>query len=781
MKSFKGKVAAVLTAASIGVTALPVTAYAELLSSTAVSVEYKATVAKPGYSIKGTPGKRKIKLTCKTSGATIYYTTDGRTPTTSSKKYKGLITITKDTKIKAIAVKNGSKSAVMTKTVKVKTLLGDVTGNGTVDEADYKRFKSYRAGKTSYVCKDNCDMNGSGGLSKADLTLLRNYLDEISEEEQEADDSYIEKPVMKIYKAYGGKNIYLECASKDALLYYTTDGSTPTRSSKRYTGKFLVDKDCTIKAVAYLDGNYSDVKTRSTTVDECEAPAADKTTAVEYSESVKVSLSCGTSGARIYYSTDGKDPIAYGKIYNAPIELTENTTLKVAAQAKGYSRSDTVTYDYKVKSSVYTIKGRVWDDTSSGTSDGKYQSTEKGINDITVMLLNTETNKYDYTTKTTYNGGMVGYYEFTKVKPGPKYKVVFQYNGQKYRAYPNVVSGGNQAVSTAPPEIVIKNGGAYSASNALLVAVNSYSAATVSSYYNETYATTNAVYTGAAENVDLALQSNIYGETSLSFVKTTVTSAETGKTADAVSGQKVFADDIISYTLRVSNVSKTETLKKAEINVALSDALAIQSITDVKGNVATYALTETAGGVSKFTVTCPEIAPEKTCEFIITGKVVKGVKNGKAATCTAEIISYSYKNSCYDKSSIPGNFSGTVREPDEAIAVATYGYESLTDSQSISWASGNDFKTPVYVGTSSVYKFNVKNGVDVNDFNVYISDKSVIDCIASCTTTPTGTECILVVTGKKPGEAVLTISLARDSAKLIDAKITVAQLPTATA
>ncbi len=781
MKSLKGKIAAVLTAASIGVTALPSAVFAEALQSESVAVEYKATVSKPGYSIKGTPGKRKIKLTCATSGATIYYTTDGSKPTTSDKKYTGLITITKDTKIRAIAVKSGSTSAVMTKTVKVKTLLGDATGNGTVDEADYTRFKNYRAGKTSYICKDNCDMDGSGGLSKTDLNLLRDYLDETSEEEQEADDIYIEKPTMKIYKAYGGKNIYLECETKGATIYYTTDGSKPTKSDKKYTGKFLVDKSCTISAVAYKDGSYSDVKSRTTEVGECKTPYADKSTSTEYSESVKVTLSCDTPDSRIYYSTDGKDPIVYGKLYSKPLEFTENTTLKVAAQAKSCSRSEVVTYEYKVKSSTYTIKGRVWDDTSSGTSDGKYQSTERGINDITVMLLNVDTNKYDYTTKTTYNGGMVGYYEFPKVKPGAKYKVVFQFNGQKYRAYPNVVSGGNQAVSPAVPSVTVKNDGAYSDSNALLVAVNSYSSAAVSTYFNETYAVTNSVYNAAAENVDLALKSDIYGETSLKFVKTAVTSSETGKTADAVNSQKVFADDLISYTLRVTNDSKTETLKLAEIRVGLTDALSIQSIKLANGSVATYALAETKNGYSYFNVTCPEIAPGKTYDFVITGKVVKSVKNGKYANCTAEITAYSYKSSCYDKNSIPGNFTGTVREPDEAIAVSTYGYESLTDSQTISWANGNDFRTPVYVGTSSVYKFIVKNGIDVKDFNIYISDKSVIDCIASCTPTATGTECILVVTGKKPGEAVLTISLARDSAKLIDAKIKVAELPTATA
>ena len=65
----------------------------------------------PGAVVSGT----SVALSCATNGATIKYTLDGSTPTSSSTSYSSAISITQATTIKAIGIKtNCNNSAVAT-------------------------------------------------------------------------------------------------------------------------------------------------------------------------------------------------------------------------------------------------------------------------------------------------------------------------------------------------------------------------------------------------------------------------------------------------------------------------------------------------------------------------------------------------------------------------------------------------------------------------------------------------------------------------------------------
>lgn len=86
--------------------------------------------ATPTFSVaEGTyTSNQNVSLSCATDGATIYYTTNGDTPTSSSNAYSSAITVSKTTTIKAIAVKDGmADSDVATATYTINKPINDET------------------------------------------------------------------------------------------------------------------------------------------------------------------------------------------------------------------------------------------------------------------------------------------------------------------------------------------------------------------------------------------------------------------------------------------------------------------------------------------------------------------------------------------------------------------------------------------------------------------------------------------------------------------------------
>ena len=95
--------------------------------------ETPTTVSTPTFSPAGGTytTAQTVTITCSTIGATIYYTTNGSTPSASSTMYNGPITISETTTLKAIAIKDDTSSNVATATY---TIGGDEPmpiGNGS--------------------------------------------------------------------------------------------------------------------------------------------------------------------------------------------------------------------------------------------------------------------------------------------------------------------------------------------------------------------------------------------------------------------------------------------------------------------------------------------------------------------------------------------------------------------------------------------------------------------------------------------------------------------------
>ena len=91
-------------------------------------------VAQPVFSVEaGTYSEAfSVTISCATSGAAIYYTTDGTDPSAQSTRYTAAVTISQTTTLKAVAVKDGNTSSVTTATYVVGSSQGETPEDGTI-------------------------------------------------------------------------------------------------------------------------------------------------------------------------------------------------------------------------------------------------------------------------------------------------------------------------------------------------------------------------------------------------------------------------------------------------------------------------------------------------------------------------------------------------------------------------------------------------------------------------------------------------------------------------
>ncbi|GEM_PF-1207408 len=151
------------------------------------------TVAAPTFSPNPSviyPGPIEVKMACDTPGASIYYTLDGSDPTQDANLYSAPVLLTEYTVVKAKAYKPGWNPSPIVSATYQIT--------NTVETPTFEPDPSM---------------------------------------------------------AYNGPTaITIECATPNATIYYTTDGTDPTEKSSLYSGPFTLVSSATVKARAYKLG-----------------------------------------------------------------------------------------------------------------------------------------------------------------------------------------------------------------------------------------------------------------------------------------------------------------------------------------------------------------------------------------------------------------------------------------------------------------------------------------------------------------------------------------------
>jgi uncharacterized protein (TIGR02145 family) len=155
------------------------------------------------------------------------------------------------------------------------------------------------------------------------------------------------------------QSVAISSATAGAIIYYTTNGSTPTTSSKKYASPVAVNKTQTLKAIAFRAGMMiSNVGSAaySISVDTVAAPVFSPPGG-SFSSGQLVAISSTTSGASIFYTVDGTIPTIRSKQCTSLVAVSTSLTLAAIAVKSGMATSPfkLATFTMSIDSTVARI------------------------------------------------------------------------------------------------------------------------------------------------------------------------------------------------------------------------------------------------------------------------------------------------------------------------------------------------------------------------------------------------------------------------------------------
>ena len=209
----------------------------------------------------------------------------------------------------------------------------------------------------------------------------------------------------------GSLSVTITDSTSGATIYYTTDGSTPTTSSTKYTGAITVSTTETISAIASATGFVtSAVAKQSYTLQTQALMPTFSPAAGSYSSAQTVTISDASPSSQIYYTTDGSTPspgAGTTKLYSAALTISATTTINAIATATGLSNSPVASSTYTISTggsgidfslgfgaatSSMTFNG------STGLDDTRLQLTNGGANQAGSAWYNSQVNIQAFST-----------------------------------------------------------------------------------------------------------------------------------------------------------------------------------------------------------------------------------------------------------------------------------------------------------------------------------------------------------------------------------------------
>jgi LysM repeat protein len=334
------------------------------------SATYTITPVLPAPTISPAAGtyatSQTVTISDSTTGTTIYYTTNGTTPTTSSTVYSGPITVNATETIEAIAVEMGySNSAVATATYTIAPVLPAPTFSpvaGTYTTSQSVTISDATSGTTIYYTTNGTTPTTSSSVYSGPITVsATETLEAIAVKTGYTNSTvgsamYTITPVLPVPTftpaagAYAtSQTVTISDATAGTTIYYTTNGTTPTTSSTKYSSAITVSATGTIEAIAVETGyTNSAVATAAYTITPLLPAPTFTPVAGAYATSQTVTISDATPGATIYYTTNGTTPTTSSTVYSGPITVSATETIEAIAVETGYTSSNVATAAYTI-------------------------------------------------------------------------------------------------------------------------------------------------------------------------------------------------------------------------------------------------------------------------------------------------------------------------------------------------------------------------------------------------------------------------------------------------
>jgi Chitobiase/beta-hexosaminidase C-terminal domain/Bacterial lectin len=328
--------------------------------------------AVPTFSPAGGPytTAQTVTISDATAGATIYYTTNGTTPTTSSSVYSSPITVSTSETLEAIAAETGyTNSAAGTAAYTIGATLPAPTispAGGTYTASQSVTLSDATAGTTIYYTTNGTTPTTSSSVYSGAITVSASEtLKAIAMEtgylnSPMASAAYTIVPILPTPTFAPGAGTYstsqtvtISDATPGTTIYYTTNGTTPTTSSSVYSGAITVSASETLEAIGVETGyTNSAVATASYTISSILPAPTFSPAAGTYTASQSVTISDATVGTTIYYTTNGTTPTTSSSVYSGAITVSASETLEAIAVESGSANSPVASAAYIINSTL---------------------------------------------------------------------------------------------------------------------------------------------------------------------------------------------------------------------------------------------------------------------------------------------------------------------------------------------------------------------------------------------------------------------------------------------